>query len=439
MARQPQEKWVSSGWGAWTFAPQPPAPAPGPTEEAPAEAFLSPYRILDLCNERGAFGTKLLADMGADVIKVEPPGGDRQRRRGPFFGDQPHREKSLPFLYFNTSKRSITLNLEHKKGRDLFRELARRADAVVESSPPGHLKGLGLGYEELAQLNPRLVMASITPFGQTGSYRDYQATDLILMAMSGYMQVTGDPEGPPVRLGDEQSLYPPAMYSALGVVAALFFRDAVSGRGQYIDVSMQEALLTFYTENHPVVLWRRKGQNATRTGLLSRLAVPIGVYPCEDGWVGLGVVTPAEWLALSQWIAEATGNKDILEDKYKGGVQERRDYFEELNAYVTDFTARFSRQELFLEAQKRNVVAVPVNSVDDLLKDPHLAASGFWVELDHPVVGRLKYPRGPYLGGSIPVPRRAAPLLGEHSQEVYTSELGLTPQDLAVLIAEGVV
>jgi len=154
--------------------------------------------------------------------------------------------------------------------------------------------------------------------------------------------------------------------------------------------------------------------------------------------VGLGVVTPAEWLALSQWIAEATGNKDILEDKYKGGVQERRDYFEELNAYVTDFTARFSRQELFLEAQKRNVVAVPVNSVDDLLKDPHLAASGFWVELDHPVVGRLKYPRGPYLGGSIPVPRRAAPLLGEHSQGVYTSELGLTPQDLAVLIAEGV-
>ncbi len=401
--------------------------------------LLPPYRVLDLTDASGVFCTKLLADYGADVVKVEPPSGDYGRAKGPFAHDDPHPEGSLYFLFYNTNKRSITLNLETETGRSIFRRLAAAADVVVESFPVGYLRSLGLDYDSLAPANPRLVMASVTPFGQTGPWRDYQSSDLIAVAASGYMQITGDPDGPPVRQGNEQSHFPGAQYAAATILAALYYRDVLSGTGQHIDVSLQEALITFYTDAHPALLWMRLEQNVTRVGANSTLVVPLGAFPCQDGWIGAGVITPREWENLSQWIYEVTGNEEILSEEYQGGNQERAPHIDALTALFIDFTTRFTAEELFHEGQKRNLVFIPVNDVADLLKDPQLEASHLWTALDHPVVGEVKYPLGVFDSEEVSPANGPAPLLGQDNQAIYCGELGFEKQDLAFLRASGVI
>ena len=403
------------------------------------EGFLPAYRVLDLTDEKGVFCTRLLADYGADVIKVEPLTGDRGRSKGPFPNDEPHRERSLYFLFYNTNKRSITLNLETATGQSIFRRLAEKADVVVETFPVGYMKSLGLDYESLKQVNPGLVMASITPFGQTGPWKDYKSSDLIAMAASGYMQITGEPDEPPLRQGNEQSHFPGAQYAAVAILAALYYRDMLSGTGQYIDVSLQEALITYYTDAHPALAWMQRKENVTRVGTNSTLVIPLGAYPCKDGWISAGIITPREWDTLAQWIYEVTGNEEILEEQYKGGNQERAPYIDIITAMFMDFTARFTAEELFHEGQKRNLVFIPVNDVGDLLRDPQLEASHFWTELDHPEVGSLKYPLGIFYGEDMPLAGAAAPQLGQHNYAVYCEELGLSRDELVTLRSAGVI
>ena len=403
------------------------------------EGFLPAYRVLDLSDEKGVFCAKLLADYGADVVKVEPRTGDRGRSKGPFPNDEPSPEKSLYFLFYNTNKRSITLNLETATGQSIFRRLVENADVVVETFPVGYMKSLGLDYESLKMVNPRLVMASITPFGQSGPWKDYKSSDLIAMAASGYMQITGEPDGPPLRLGNEQSHFPGAQYAAVAILAALYYRDVLSGRGQYIDVSLQEALITYYTDAHPALAWMQRKENVTRVGTSSTLVIPMGAYPCSDGWIAAGVITPREWDTLAQWIYEVTGNEEILQERYRGGNQERAPCLDIITAIFMDFTARFTAEELFHEGQKRNLVFVPVNDVGDLLQDPQLEASHFWAELEHPEVGRLQYPLGIFYGEDMPVAKAAAPLLGQDNRAIYCNELGFTGEELAILRSSGVI
>ena len=403
------------------------------------ENLIPPYRVLDLADGMGVFCTKLLADYGADVVKVEPPTGDPGRSRGPFPKDEPHGERSIYYLYYNTNKRSITLNLETPTGQSIFRKLVGSADVVVETFPVGYMRNLGLDYESLKELNPGLVMASITPFGQTGPWKDYKSSDLIAMAASGYMQITGDPDGPPLRQGNEQSHFPGAQYAAVGILAALYYRDMLAGAGQYIDVSLQEALITYYTDAHPALAWMQRRENVTRVGTSSTLVIPLGVYPCKDGWISAGVITPREWDTLAQWVFEVTGNDEILNDMYRGGNQERAPYNDMITALFMDFTSRFTGEELFHQGQSRNLVFIPVNTVEDLLRDPQLEASHFWSELDHPGVGRHKYPLGVIYGDNISMANRAAPQLGQANRAVYCDELGLTPEDLVRLRGAGVI
>lgn len=383
------------------------------------------------------FCTKLLADLGADVVRVEPPGGGPDRRRPPLVAGREVTESSLDFLFYNTNKRSITLDVTRREGRELLLELVRRADAVVETFAPAELEALDLDYPALAAINPRLVVASITPFGRTGPRRAWRGADIVVMAASGFMQVTGEPDGPPMRLGNEQSHFAPGQYAALAVVAALYERET-SGLGQHIDISAEEALITYYLEQHPALCWQMRHQNVSRAGKGSTLVIPFGVYPCRDGWIGIGVVTLAEWDAFAAWVSEVTGNPELLDERYRGGMHARAPYRDLVEALIMDFTSRFTREELFHEGQRRNLVFVPVNTVADLLADPQLAAMPFWAELHHAVVGRLRYPLD-VLGGDVRARRRAAPKLGEHNEDIYAGELGLSDEEVAALRARRII
>ena len=408
--------------------------------QPPENGHLLPsYRVLDLSGPEAVFCGKLLADYGADVIKVEPPAGDPGRATGPFAGDQADPERSLYFLFYNTNKRSITLDLQSERGQALFKQLIAKADVVLESYPVGYLASLGLSYESLQEINPGLVMASVTPFGQTGPWKDYKSSDLIAMASSGFMQITGDPDGPPLRQGNEQSHFPGSQYAASSILAALYYRDMAGGTGQYIDVSLQEALITYYTDAHPALAWMQMGENVTRVGHNSTLVIPLGAYPSQDGWISAGIITPREWDALAEWIFEVTGNEEVLNEDYKGGNQDRAPHNDMITALVIDFTTRFTSEYLFHEGQRRNLVFIPVNTVSDLLADPQLEASNFWFDLDHVETGSLKYPLGVYDSEEVSPATNPAPRLGQDNVAIYRGELGISPDELASLTGDGVI
>ena len=407
--------------------------------QSPADGvLLPPYRILDLTGPEGVFCGKLLADYGAEVIKVEPPSGDSTRQRPPFIGDDPSSEQSSYFLFYNTNKKSVTVDLEKPEGRDLFKKLIVSADVLIESFPVGYLKSLGLDFDSIQPGNPGLVMASITPFGQTGPWKDYKSTDLIALAASGFMQITGDPDGPPLRQGNEQSHFPGSQHAATAIMGALFYRDMQGGSGQYIDVSMQEAMITYYTDAHPALAWMQRGENVTRVGTNSTLVIPLGAYPSKDGWISAGIITPREWENLSQWMYEVTGNEEILNDDYKGGNQDRAPFNDIITALVIDFTTRFTSDELFHQGQERNLVFIPVNAVSDLLNDPQLDSSNFWFDLEHSEVGTLKYPLGVFDSEEVSPLTKSAPHLGQDNEAIF-SELGLSESELATLRNQGAI
>ena len=316
---------------------------------------------------------------------------------------------------------------------------------IIESFDRHYLYDRGIGFEALRADNPGLVMASVTPFGNSGDWADYRGDDLVVMAASGYMQITGEPDEPPVRQGNEHSHYPAAQYAAVGILAALYHRDFGGGAGQHIDVSSQEALITYYTDAHPALLWRKLGQNVTRVGTNSTLVIPLGAYPCQDGWIAAGVITPREWDALAEWMHEVTGNDEALNEAYRGGNQDRAEHIDIITALFLEFAANFTVQELFHEGQRRNLVFLPVNEIADLLADPQLAESGFWYEIDHgsrtddgaDAVDAIKYPLGIFHSDEVKARNRPAPALGADNAAIYRGELGLTPAETAELQAAG--
>ena len=264
--------------------------------EAKNECMLSPYRVLDLTDERGFFGGKLLGDLGADVIKIEKPGGDPARRFGPFFHDIPDPEKSLYWVGLNTNKRGITLNLETTDGQAIFKKLVKTADILIESFDPGYMDGLGLGYEELRAINTRLIMAATTGFGQSGPYRDYKAPSIVVWALSGQAYITGDADRPPLSPSYPIPYFFGAMQAAIGTLIALYHR-AVTGYGQYVDAPSLLSL-AWATGAEPQGLWLNDKQIVKRNGRIwprpqpapgggiKYVNVPL-TYPCQDGGIKL--------------------------------------------------------------------------------------------------------------------------------------------------------
>src|SRR3989338_8929356 len=250
-----------------------------------SEVMLNPYRVLDLTDEKGLMCGKLLGDLGADVIKVERPGGDLTRRLGPFYHDEPDPEKSLFWFALNTSKRGITLNIETAEGQDIFKKLVKNADFVIESFPPGYLDKLGLGYSALEMINPGVILVSITPFGQTGPYKDWKGSDIVAWAMGGDMAPWGDADRPPLHFGPHSPASLPAgADGALGALTALYQRH-ITGEGQQLDVSIQEAVI--HCIEHITSNWDFRQAFAIRgesrnpgAGHFTRL-----IWPCKDGYV----------------------------------------------------------------------------------------------------------------------------------------------------------
>ncbi len=407
--------------------------------EHQTESLLPRYRVLDLADEKGFFCGKILGDLGADVIKIEPPGGDPSRSIGPFYHDIPDPEKSLYWFAYNTSKRGITLNIRTKDGQEILRRLAKTADFIIESFPPGYMDSLGLGYQSLSQINPGLIMTSITPFGQSGPYKDYKASDIVAMAAGGQMTLCGDPDRPPLRCTIDQSYPHAGAQAAVGTLFALYSRQ-LTGEGQWVDVSMQECVLATTWNLHPFwdiskVLLKRQGVRLARG-----ITAPRNVFPCKDGYVSWRVFTAAQTpktRAMVSWMDEEGMAGDLTQvnweetDMDKVG-QEQLERWEETFA---KFLLTRSKQELFRDCFKRGAMLFLVRNPKDIVEHEQLAARDAWVEVDHPELGtKITYPGAPFKSSqtSWRISRRA-PLVGEHNEEIYEGELGFTKQELTIL------
>ena len=392
---------------------------------------LSNVRVIDLTHHiAGPYCTKLLADYGAEVIKIEPPWGELARRLGPFQNDDPHPEKSGLFLHLNTNKLGITLNLKTETGRALFKRLIADADILVNNFAPRVMPSLGLDDNTLWAINPRLVNTHLTNFGRTGPYRDYRASDLIVYAMGGAMQATGLAGREPVRLADGLMLYHGGSIAA-AVTLATFFGARAPGRGQAIDISLFETQAAGADRRATdIVAYEYHGQPAARAEITAGI-LPAGYFPAQDGYV--------YFLILNAWwprLARMLGRPDLLEDPnwttpdglFNPATKE------ELDVLFYVWVAERTKRQVMEEAQAARIPGTAVNDMADLLADPHFRARGFWAEYDHPVVGRVTQTGAPFKmaeGGYAA--RSPAPLLGQHNELIYCDRLGYSRDDLVRL------
>ena len=413
------------------------------------EAVLGPYRVLDLTGEQGLIAGKLMGDLGADVIKVEPPGGDASRSIGPFFHDEPHPEKSLYWMAFNLNKRGITLDLESADGRGLFLRLVETADFVVESFNPGYMDEIGLGYEVLSKANPRIIVAAITPFGQEGPYRDFKTTDLINMSMGAYTFTTGDADRPPVRISFPLSYCHAGAEAAAAAVMAHYHRER-TGEGQFIDVSIQECVI--WTLMNTTTTWDLIQTNVSRggpvmvnpqTGLRMQT-----VWPCKDGYVTFivagGQTRAASMRAFVVWMDENGMASPGLKETPWEELDMRsitQEQYDAISAEIGPFLLSVTAGELYQKAVDQRFLLAPVTTAELALQSPQLQAREAFTEIEHPELGgTITYP-GAFVKMSAWSPRifRRAPHIGEHNDEVYHGELGLSREQLAALKQAGVV
>jgi len=394
---------------------------------------LSGFRVLDLADEKGLPCTRFLADLGADVIKVERPGGDATRSRPPFAQDIPHPERSLYFLHWNANKRGITLDLDSPDGQALFLQLARTADVVVETFRPGTLEDWGLGYEALAAINPRIILTSITVFGQTGPFRDYNGDELIAFALGGVMALAGEPGGPPSIAPGELASGMASMHASLATMAALFQRIK-SGRGQHIDVSVAEAAA--HVGGYGIPFFSYHHQQAERVTHAETSFELHDVYECKDGGVRLFILVRDHWRAFLQWLGSPPELCDpIFEDQ-----DIRRDNRDLVNPYVVEFCKRFTKAELYAEGQARHLAVSPMRTPAEFVENAQTSAREYFVEVEHPIVGTYPQPRSMHLFSESPTElRRTAPLVGQHNEEILGGELGLPPEDLIRLRSSGAI
>ncbi len=399
---------------------------------------LSPYRVLDLTEGGMNWCGKVLADLGADVIKIEPTGGSPTRNRGPFYNNEPHPERSLFWYAYCLNKRGITLDLESEEGQRLFKKLAATADFVLESFAPGYMDGLGLGYESLSRVSPGLIMASMTPFGQTGPYAHYKATDMIAWSMGGMQYASGDEDRPPVRISFPQAEFHAGAQAAAGAMAALWHRQMNGGEGQHVDVSIQVAVI--WTLMNISTMPQLHKTNMERAGAFRRRPRVHGpplklrvVHPCKDGFITAMIIGGGRGIAsmvpLIRWMEEdgvapdfmqgrdwTTWDMDELIARGDVGAEEIQTVHDEIDKFILTKT----KAELYDRALRDRFLLAPCNTAQDIAEDPQLQAREFWPEVYHPELDDPVTYLGPYIKlGESPInARRRAPLIGEHNDEV---------------------
>lgn len=397
------------------------------------DGVLSGVRVLDLSQyAAGPYCTKLLAEMGAQVIKVERPGrGDATRDVGPFYKDAPNREGSGLFLYLNTGKKGITLDVKSATGKKIVRALVEKADVVVESFSAGTMEKLGLDYTALSKINPGLIMTSVSDFGDSGPYRDYKSADIVSFAMGGLMSLVGDPDRPPVKLPGPMTHYWAGVHAFTGTMVALLYRD-VSGEGQHVAVSILETVAS--QTNSAYQHYEYLGETLSRTGNTSRFAGGVSQFqPTKDGGYVLIALTPWENLVA------LLGKPELAADPRFATREERQKHGADLDKYVAEYTLQHSKEESFQAAQEQRLTWAPINTVEDLFSSPQLKSQEYFKEIDHPSTGPLRYPGVPMKLGETPFVHERAPLLGEHNQEVYAEMLGYAKEDVIRLRQLGVI
>jgi crotonobetainyl-CoA:carnitine CoA-transferase CaiB-like acyl-CoA transferase len=409
--------------------------------------MLSCYRVLDLTDGKGYLCGKVLGELGADVIKIEPPGGDPDRDIGPFYHDQINREKSLYWFSYNANKRGITLNIETEDGREIFKKLVRTADAVIESFKPGYMEQIGLGYSVLSEINPGIVMTSISPFGQEGPYRDYKAPDIVLRALGGLIFTVGEPDRPPLTTSNEHSCHVGALHGAIGTVVALYQRS-FTGRGQTVDAPIQQGLV-FVGSTEQQLPWILQRQIPQRQGR-ERFAVQLNdgttyltpiLWPCKDGDVSFTLASAA-MAASAPAIIE-----NMKKDGIDAGALERWDWTKvhegeftkaDIDAILDTLRKYFSRHtkaELLQLSLDRGIHMGICLNVEEALKFPQFVSRGFWQEIEHPDLNtKIVYPSNfiKFSDAKSEI-RMRAPLIGEHNAEILGKELGISSAELVTL------
>ncbi len=389
--------------------------------------------VLDLTNTiRGMHCTKMFGDYGAEVILVEPVGGSRARHIGPFANGKPDLETSLHFAHHNRNKKSITLNLHKTRGQELLRDLVHSADVLVEDWPVGALDALGLGFADLHELNPRLVMCSITGFGQSGPYASYKTSNIVADAMGGLMGITGPADKPPSMTGAQQAEHATAMHAAFATASALLYRD-LHNAGQHIDVSAQECVANVL--ENAIEQYTYTGVVRKRAGSRHGTAWPCTVFPCNDGYIGM-CCTQLKEVRAAALLAE---DQELADDPVLQNQFERRARADELEPRLVAGYMKYGKSELFHKGQELGCPIGMTSDARDLADDPHLNEVGFFAEFEHPVIGTYKDVAAPvYLNETPGVMRSSAPLLGQHTAEILHS-VGLGEAELSFLRADGVI
>jgi crotonobetainyl-CoA:carnitine CoA-transferase CaiB-like acyl-CoA transferase len=379
---------------------------------------------------QGPYATLLLAKGGADVIKIEPLHGEPLRRRA-----APGKSATLPFAMLNQNKRAVTLNLKHKRGRELLFEMVRRADVLLENFSPGTMDDLGIGWSVLREINPRLIYATGTGFGISGPDRDNLAMDLTIQAASGIMSVTGAPDGPPMKAGPTLVDFMGGIHLYAAILTALYERDR-SGEGRLVEVAMQETVYSSLAASFEY--YHRTGQPPPRAGnrQAGLSSTPYNVYPTADGHVAIHIVTEGHWRNL----LKAMGREELADDPRFATNADRVAHMDETDALVTEWTQTLPKMEVFARTKALRVPCAPVRTAPEVMHDPHMHERGMLEEIDHPELGRITVPTTPLrLHGLAKAPAGPSPTVGQHNAEIYGGWLGLSAAEIAVLKDEGVI
>jgi len=397
---------------------------------------LKDVRVIEYGNMICApYSSKLLADLGAEVIKIEKPFyGDDARRYGPFPDDIPGLERSGLFLYLNTNKYGVTLDLEKATGREIFKQLIKDADVLIEDSKPGFLDSLGIGYSTLKTLNPSLVFTSVTVFGQTGPYKGYKGSDLIGWQMGGIGYVTprwaGTAEQEPLRVM-QMADFMTGLAAATATMTALHVQRH-TGKGQQVDISQWEALVRLNPQN--MFWWPYEGVSETRVS--KSFAGPQNFFRCKDGWVYIHAEEPHHWKTF----VEIMGNPEWASAELFEVATSRAEHWESLQPLIEDWAKDHTKAEIFEAAKEKGIPLAPSNSIEEVINNQHLRERQFFTEVEHPATGKLTYPGAPFKCSSISWGiRRPAPTLGQHNEGIYCQKLGYSRKELVQLYQEGII